>query len=162
VTRLFLAGPVLVALLAASPAAAQFRLDLDPGARVRVTTAAAPEERVVGRVVRVGADSLLITPHGAPAGAATGYALSDVAVLEVRGGHDRKHGALLVGGGFTAISAVAGGIDRGRDRISSSDLALTIVGNAVFGALIGAAFGPAGWRKLPLPGRTATVQAPAR
>ncbi|HET6762156.1 MAG TPA: hypothetical protein VFH27_00755, partial [Longimicrobiaceae bacterium] len=95
------------------------------------------------------------------AGVATGYALSDVAVLEVRGGHDRTRGALLFGGGFAGISAVAGGIDLGRDRISSGDLAFTIVGNAVVGALIGAAFGPAGWRKVPLPGRAA-APAPAR
>jgi hypothetical protein len=80
----------------------------------------------------------------------------------VRGGHDRKRGALLVGGIGGGIGAVAGGVDYSRDRISGSDLVLTVVGNVAFGALIGMFVGPSGWRKVPLPGRTAAAQAPAR
>jgi hypothetical protein len=143
------------ALLHAAPAAAQFRIDLAPGADVRIATSAAPELRVRGRVVRTDGNgtTVVIWPRGAAAGTETGYAVRDLASLEVRGGRDRVRGALIGAGILTAITAVFGGIDKAQGRISSGDLAGTVASNAAGGALLGFALAPRGWRRLPLPGR---------
>jgi hypothetical protein len=153
--RLVSAAFAAAALFGAVPAAAQFRIDLDPGADVRLATAAAPDVRVRGRVVRMDGNgsTVIVWPRGAAAGVETGYIVADLASLEVRAGRDRKRGALIGAGIATAFAALFGGIDRARGEISSGELAGTVVSNAVAGALLGYAFAPRGWHRLPLPGR---------
>ena len=143
------------AMLGAVPAAAQFRIDLDPGARVRLTTAAAPDQKVAATVVRIDGNgsTVIVWPRGAAPGVEERYALSDLAMLEVRGGRDRARGVMIGAGIATASAALFGGIDRARGKISSGELTGTVVSNAVAGALLGYAFAPRGWRRLPLPGR---------
>jgi hypothetical protein len=143
------------ALLGAAPAAAQFRIDLDPGAQVRLATAAAPERFVRGRVLRMdgGGTTIVVWPRSAAPGVEAAYPLSELATLEVRGGRDRARGALIGVAIATAGSALFGGIDRVRGELSSGELAGTVAGNAVAGALLGYAFAPRGWRRLPLPRR---------
>jgi len=141
------------ALLRAAPAAAQFRIDLQPGAELRLATAAAPDVHVRGRVVRSDGNgtTVIIWPRGAPAGTETRYAMHDLASLEVRAGKDRMRGMVIGAAIATALSAVFGGIDNAHGRISSEELTSTVASNAVFGGLLGFAFAPRGWRALPLP-----------
>ena len=153
---LALAIAVAAVLLGATSAAAQFRIDLAPGAEVRIATAAAPELPVRGRVVRSddNGTTVVIWARGTPPGTETGYAVRDLASLEVRAGRNRARGALIGAGIATAGAAVFGGFDNARGKISSGELAGTVVSNAVAGALLGALFAPRGWRRLPLPGRS--------
>lgn len=148
--------------LAAAPAAAQFRIDLQPGAEVRLATAAAPEARVRARVVRMdgGGTTVVVWPRGAAQGVETRYAVPELASIEVRAGRDRGRGAWIGAAIATAGSALFGGIDRARGNISSGELAGTVASNAVFGALLGYAFAPRGWRRLPLPGHGDAANAP--
>jgi hypothetical protein len=141
------------ALLRAAPAAAQFRIDLEPGAYVRIATAAAPDVRVRGRVVPSDGDgsTVIVWPRGAPAGTETRYAMRDLASLEVRAGKDRLRGALIGAAIGTVFSSVFGAIDHARGDISSGELASTVASDAVVGGLLGFAFAPRGWRALPLP-----------
>lgn len=139
------------ALLRAAPAAAQFRIDLEPGTRVRLTTAAEPAERVRGSVVRSDGATLVIQARGLPVGRETSYRVQDLASIEVRGGKNRPRGALVGSAIATGFAALFGGIDHARGEISSGELTGTVVSNAVAGALLGYAFAPRGWRALPLP-----------
>jgi hypothetical protein len=94
---------------------------------------------------------IVVWPRGAAPGVEERYALSDLAMLEVRGGRDRARGALIGAGIGVVIVGVFGGIDHARGEISSGELAGTVASNAVAGALLGALFAPRGWRRLPLP-----------
>lgn len=154
--RLLAAAIAAAALFDAAPGAAQFRIDLEPGADVRLATAAAPDVRARARVVRMdgNGNTIIVWPRGAAPGVETGYAVADLASLEVRAGRDRKRGALIGAAIATAFAALFGGIDRARGEISSGELTGTVVSNAVAGALLGYAFAPRGWRELPLPGRS--------
>src|SRR5215210_7073912 len=94
------------ALLRAAPAAAQFRIDLEPGTRVRLTTASEPAERVRGSMVRSEGATLVVQARGLPAGRETSYRVQDLAALEVRGGRNRARGALVgsaIASGFAAL-----------------------------------------------------------
>jgi len=151
--RLLAAAFAAAVLLGAAPAAAQFRIDLDSGADVRLATAAAPDVRVRGRVLRMAGNgnTVVIWPRSAAPGVETAYAVADLASIEVRAGRDRKRGALIGAGIATALSALFGGIDHARGKLSSGELAGTVASNAVAGGLLGYAFAPRGWRRLPLP-----------
>ncbi|HET6228816.1 MAG TPA: hypothetical protein VFE05_01990 [Longimicrobiaceae bacterium] len=157
------AAVLAASALRAAPAAAQFRLDLEPGAAVRVTTLAAPGVQVTGKALRTDGNgsTIVIWPRSAPAGTETRYALSDLAMLEVRGGKNRTRGALMGAGIAAALAAVFGGIDSARGRISSGELTSTVGWDAVFGAGVGALFAPRRWQPLPLPGRPAPSVEPA-
>ncbi|HYH82009.1 MAG TPA: hypothetical protein VEX86_19540 [Longimicrobium sp.] len=146
-------------LLRAAPAAAQFRVDLDPGAPVRLTTAAEPEVRVVATYLRPDGNgtTIVVWPRGAPDGTQASYAIADLASLEVRSGRNRERGALIGAGLATAITGVFGGIDHARGGISSGELAGTVASNALFGGLLGYLLAPRGWRPLPLPRRSASA-----
>jgi len=141
------------ALLRAVPAAAQFRIDLEPSANVRLATLAAPDVRVRGKIARTDGNgtTVVIWPRGAPAGSETSYAMRDLASIEVRGGRDRMRGTLIGTTIATVGSALFGGIDRARGEISSGELTGTVASNAVIGGLLGYAFAPRGWIALPLP-----------
>ncbi len=144
------------ALLHAAPAAAQFRVELAPGAAVRVTAAADPGRPVVGTFLRADGNGnvIVVWPRSMPAGAETRYALADLAALEVRAGKDRRRGA-LVGAGILAVgTGIFGGIDRSRGRISSGELVGTVASNAAFGGVLGYFLAPRGWRGVPLPGHS--------
>jgi len=146
------------ALLRAAPAAAQFRIDLQPGTRVRLTTAVEPVERVRGRVIRSEDNGMTFVVQarvrGLRAGREMSYRVQDLASVEVRGGRNRARGVLMGVAIATGISGVFGGIDHARGELSSGELAGTVVSNAVAGALLGYAFAPRGWLALPLPRAT--------
>jgi hypothetical protein len=143
------------ALLRAAPAAAQFRIDFEPGAQVRLATAAAPDVHLRGRVA--GADgngtTVVVWPKGAPAGTETRYAVRELASLEVRTGKDRLRGTVIGATIGTLLATFFGGIDHARGNISSGELASTVAGNAFVGGVLGFVFAPRGWRPLPLPPR---------
>lgn len=150
-----LAGAALAAaaLLRAAPAAAQFRVDLNPGVAVRLTASAQPDRPVVATWLRADGNGnvIVVWPRGTVAGTEARYAVADLAALEIRAGRNRGRGALIGATIATAGAIVFGGIDRARGGISSDELAGTVVGNAVAGGLLGYLFAPRGWRKLPLP-----------
>jgi hypothetical protein len=100
-----------------------------------------------------GGTTVVVWPRGAAPGVEASYALPDLAALEVRGGRDRARGALIGAGIATALAALFGGIDHARGELSSGELTGTVASNAVAGALLGFAFAPRGWRRLPLPSR---------
>lgn len=153
--RRLAAACAAIALLRAAPAAAQFRIDLEPGAQVRFATIAAPDVHLRGRVARVDGNgsTVIVWPRGTPAGTETRHAVADLASLEVRAGKDRLRGALVGATIGTLLATVFGGIDQARGNISSDELASTVVGNAAVGGVLGLVFAPRGWRRLPLPGR---------
>jgi hypothetical protein len=147
------------ALIRAAPAAAQFRVELDPGVPVRLTSAAEPGRQVTATYLRADGNGniIVVWPRGAPAGTERRYALADLAALEVRAGKNRQRGALIGAGIGTVGSAIFGGIDQSQGRISSGELVGTVASNAVFGGLLGYFLAPRGWRGVPLPGRSETT-----
>jgi len=104
-TRLLAAALTAAALFGAAPAVAQLRINLEPGADVRLDTAAAPDVRARGEVLRVGGNGstiviwpiaaarvginvIVIWPRAAAPGVETGYAVADLASIEVRAERD--------------------------------------------------------------------------
>lgn len=149
-------------LLAAAPAggAAQQRmaLTLETGTQVRVETRAAPGERLVGRVLASTPDSLSLLPRRDAPPVALHY--PDLLSLEVRGGEDRRRGFLIGAGVGAGIAVVFGGIDAAGGEMTAGDVASIAIGNALIGGLVGYAFAPKGWQRLPLSAATRPVQAP--
>lgn len=146
-------GAITLALAlnaAGSPAQLPVRVALDPGTQVRLTTDSAPHRRVVGRVASLRADTLRLQPHGG-FGGAPAYPTASIRTLEIRGGEDKRRGILIGAGIGAGIVLVFGGMDHARGQISSNELLSTMVGNALIGGLIGYAFAPTGWERIPVP-----------
>jgi hypothetical protein len=125
-----------------------YRLAIDPGTDVRFRLRADPERDVRGRVYAMAGDTLVLVSDGA---VSPRYPLATLSRLEIRGGEDKRRGMLLGAGALGGIAVVFGGIDAAKGNISGGDLAGTIIGNALIGALIGYAVAPRGWVRLPLP-----------
>ncbi|MDB4878652.1 MAG: hypothetical protein JWL60_98 [Gemmatimonadetes bacterium] len=154
----------LVALLGALtliawPAHAQqggYRLVIDQGIDVRLTTRGESGTRIAGRAGGVRADTLLLAESS---GAITRrFLLRDLSSLEIRGGRNRRRGATIGAILGATITGIAGGIDVSKnassapdDRISIGEVIGAAVGNAAIGGLIGYALAPGGWERLPLP-----------
>lgn len=79
-------------------------------------------------------------------------AMADLSALEVRGGEDKRRGFLIGAGIAGGITAVFGGIDASKGRITNDDLVGTLIVNSLIGGLVGYAFAPKGWERIPLPG----------
>lgn len=80
-------------------------------------------------------------------------AIADLSAIELRGGENKRRGFLIGAGVATAITGVFGGIDASRGNISNDDLIGTLIVNALIGGLVGYAFAPKGWERIPLPSR---------
>ena len=160
IRRFALAGVVALGLAATHAAGAQapYRVALEPGTRVRVTTDGVPDRRVIGSVLALRDDTLALRgtdgQHRFP--------LTHLRSLEVRGGKDRRRGMLIGGGIAFGITAVFGGVDRANGQISTGGLTETLATNAVIGALVGWVFAPTGWEPIPLPYRGREAENSAR
>ncbi len=136
-------------ILIVAPAGAQSitGLTIDPGTEIRVTPRLPTTARVRGRVVVLARDTIVLRDGGT----VSRFALADLSALEVRGGENKRRGFLIGAGVATGITAIFGGIDASKGRISNDDLIGTIIVNALIGGLVGYAFAPKGWERIPLP-----------
>lgn len=78
-------------------------------------------------------------------------ALSDLSALEVRAGENKRRGFLIGAGVAAVITGTFGGIDAAKGEITRDDLVGTILANSLIGGLVGYAFAPKGWERIPLP-----------
>lgn len=122
-------------------------LTITPGTELRLTPRAAGMPRRRGRVVQLAGDTLVLREGDA----LSHTALADLAALEVRGGEDKRRGFLIGAGVATGITGVFGGIDVSKGNISRDDFVGTLIVNALIGGLVGYAFAPKGWERIPLP-----------
>lgn len=144
------AGLSLGALAVTADAQQRATLTMETGTQVRVETHAAPGERVVGRVLASTRDSLSVLPRRSAE--VVTYHVPELLSLEVRGGRDRRRGALIGAGVAAGIAVVFGGIDAARGELGVGEVGGIAVGNALVGALAGALLAPKGWQRLPVPG----------
>jgi len=149
-TRATFAALTACALSVPEPAGAQSTvgLTINPGTEIRVTTRRPATSRVRGRVVVLARDTIVLRDGGT----VSRFAVADLSALEVRGGEDKRRGFLIGAGVATGITGIFGGIDASKGRISNDDLIGTIIVNALIGGLVGYAFAPKGWERIPLPG----------
>ena len=122
-------------------------LTIAAGTELRLTPRAAGMPRRRGRVVQLAGDTLVLREGDA----LSHTALSDLAALEVRGGEDKRRGFLIGAGVAAGITGVFGGIDVSKGNISRDDFVGTLIVNALIGGLVGYAFAPKGWERIPLP-----------
>jgi hypothetical protein len=122
-------------------------LVVTPGTEVRLTPRAVGATRIRGRVVILARDTIVLRDDAS----VSRTALRDLAAIEVRGGEDKRRGFLIGAGVATVITGVFGGIDASKGEITKEDFAGTLLFNALVGGLIGYAFAPKGWERIPLP-----------
>ena len=128
-----------------------YRLSVDPRTDVRLATRASPSVFTRGEVALVAGDTLFLVPRDSRG--ARSVTLSDLALLQVRGGKDHPRGVAYGAAAFALVTAVAGGIDHAHGAISAGDVLASVVGNALIGGLVGYAFAPTGWESVALPRR---------
>jgi hypothetical protein len=147
--RVIHASITAVLVLCARSAAAQdgSSLVVTPGTEVRLTPRIAGAPRMRGRVVVLARDTIVLRDDAA----LSRTALRDLSAIEVRGGEDKRRGFLIGAGVATAITGVAGGIDVSKGNISGGDFVGTLLFNALIGGLVGYAFAPKGWERIPMP-----------
>ena len=102
-----------------------------------------------GRVVVLAGDTIVLRDGDA----ISRTALADVAALEVRGGEDKQRGFAIGAGIAAGITGVFGGIDASKGNITRDDFIGTMIVNSLIGGLVGYAFAPKGWERIPLPAR---------
>jgi len=122
-------------------------LVLTPGTEVRLTPRMPDARRLRGRVMVLARDTIVLRDGDAISHSAIG----DLAAIEVRGGEDKRRGFLIGAGIAGGITAVFGGIDASKGEISNDDLVGTLILNTLIGGLVGYAFAPKGWMRIPLP-----------
>lgn len=149
-SRAAFAAVAASALSISAPAGAQsvVGLTITPGTEIRVTPRPPATSRVRGRVVVLARDTIVLRDGGT----VSRFAIADLSALEVRGGEDKRRGFLIGAGVATGITGIFGGIDASKGRISNDDLIGTLIVNALIGGLVGYAFAPTGWERIPLPG----------
>ncbi len=145
--RLLASFVLTLSALEAASAQASAGLTIAPGTELRLTPRAAGAPRRRGRVVQLAGDTLVLRDGDA----LSHTALSDLAALEVRGGEDKRRGFLIGAGVAAGITGVFGGIDVSKGNISRDDFVGTLIVNALIGGLVGYAFAPKGWERIPLP-----------
>lgn len=123
-------------------------LTINPGTEIRVTPRPPATSRVRGRVVILARDTIVLRDGGT----VSRFAIDDLSAIEVRGGENKRRGFLIGAGVATGITGIFGGIDASKGRISNDDLIGTLIVNALIGGLVGYAFAPTGWERIPLPG----------
>lgn len=146
-TTLLMSLLLLFSALDVASAQASAGLTIAPGTELRLTPRAAGMPRRRGRVVQLAGDTLVLREGDA----LSRTALSDLAALEVRGGEDKRRGFLIGAGVASGITGVFGGIDLSKGNITSEDFVGTLLFNALIGGLVGYAFAPKGWERIPLP-----------
>jgi hypothetical protein len=139
---------LVLAAFDASSAQSGTGLTISPGTEVRLTPRAPDAPRMRGRVVVLARDTIVLRDGESLSRAA----VADLAALEVRGGEDKRRGFLIGAGIAGGITAVFGGIDASKGEISNDDLIGTLIVNTLIGGLVGYAFAPKGWERIPLPG----------
>jgi hypothetical protein len=144
---LFTSFLLLLSALDVASAQASAGLTIAPGTELRLTPRAAGMPRRRGRVVQLAGDTLVLREGDA----LSHTALSDLAALEVRGGEDKRRGFLIGAGVASGITGVFGGIDLSKGNITREDFVGTLLFNALVGGLVGYAFAPKGWERIPLP-----------
>ena len=123
-------------------------LTINPGTEIRVTPRPPATSRTHGRVVILARDTIVLRDGGT----VSRFAIDDLSAIEVRGGENKRRGFLIGAGVATGITGIFGGIDASKGRISNDDLIGTLIVNALIGGLVGYAFAPKGWERIPLPG----------
>jgi hypothetical protein len=111
-------------------------LAIEPGERVRLTLSRSPQPRIEGKVGFVSGDSISLRGVNGD----TPFALSDVALLEVR----RKSGGSFVRSvAYGLLGGVVGGAAAGaaRGNVNTGDGRISTAGNALIGAVVGGALG---------------------
>ena len=167
IARLLAPGMPLLLVVLAWPGSARaqgspgYSIRVSPGADVRIGLSGRSGERLTGRVVHAPPDSIYVqlTRSATP----TGFALAQLASLEVRGGEHRRRGfgrGAGIGGGLgLALTVVGGATD---PEVSRGDLIGIGMGNVLILGAIGGVFGymlaPAGWQKIPLPRQAHTLE----
>jgi hypothetical protein len=122
-------------------------LTITPGTEVRLTPRAPEVPRVRGRVVVLARDTIVLRDGES----ISRTAVADLAAIEVRGGEDKRRGFLIGAGIAGGITAIFGGIDASKGEITNDDLIGTFILNSLIGGLVGYAFAPKGWERIPLP-----------
>lgn len=127
------------------------RLAIDEGVHLRFSLRSDTTGVRQGSSGSVVDDTLRLQPRGGvPARA---LALRDLSRLEISGGDDKRKGMLIGAGIVGGATAIFAGVDASKGAISAGDAVGTVAVNALLGALVGYAFAPAGWERLPLPSR---------
>lgn len=122
-------------------------LTITPGTEIRLMPRVATAPSIRGRVVVLARDTIVVRSDEAT----SRTALADLAAIEVRGGEDKRRGFLIGAGVATAITGIFGGIDAAKGTITADDFVGTLLVNALVGGLVGYAFAPKGWERIPLP-----------
>ena len=142
---------MFLVLLLAAPRDARTQsgsgLTITPGTEIRLTPRAPDLPRTRGRVVVLARDTIVLRDGES----VSRTAIADLAAIEVRGGEDKRRGFLIGAGIAGGITAIFGGIDASKGEISNDDLIGTFILNTLIGGLVGYAFAPAGWERIPLP-----------
>lgn len=137
-----------LAFIASAPTSVTAQLapgvEISPATKLRLTLVA-PRDRFTGAFLSADRDSIRVDR-----GSRATYGFDNVRRLEVRGGRDRRRGALIGAGILGGVALVAGGIDVSRGNLSTGEWLGTIAGNALFGGLLGLALPPRGWVDVPL------------
>ncbi|HZE08909.1 MAG TPA: hypothetical protein VE110_09165 [Gemmatimonadaceae bacterium] len=127
------------------------------GERVRLTLSRPPKPRVEGKVGFISGDSISLRGVNGE----TPFALSDVALLEVR---RRSGGSFVRSVAYGLLGGVVGGAAAGaaRGNVNTGDGRISAEGNALLGAIGGGALGLVGgavygaccsstWKAVPIP-----------
>lgn len=150
-SRRFMVAMSAVAL--ASPALAQGSagVSITPGTELRVARITNPEPKIHGKLVVLAGDTIVLRDGDVTAR----VPLGELASLEVRGGEDKRRGFLIGSGAMAAVTGVILGLGAGGAGVTPGEAFGTILGNALVGGLVGYAFAPAGWERIPLTVSTA-------
>lgn len=143
-----LAAALCLAVTApAATAQSSAGISLVPGTEVRLVPRDAGTPTHRGRVVVLERDTIVLRSDAG----LSRTALRDLAALEVRGGEDKRRGFLIGAGIAAGITGVFGGIDASKGNITRDDFIGTMIVNSLIGGLVGYAFAPKGWERIPLP-----------
>ena len=147
VMRALTAAALTVSALDTAGAQSVAGLTIAPGTEIRLTPRAPGAPHVRGRVVVLARDTIVVRDKET----VSRTAIADLSAIELRGGENKRRGFLIGAGVATAITGVFGGIDAAKRNISNDDLIGTLIVNALIGGLVGYAFAPKGWERIPLP-----------
>lgn len=120
------------------------RVSFIPDARIRYQLIASGARRRNSTVQSFANDTLVVEGEVA-------IPLSQLASAEVRGGRNVRRGIMYGVAIITGITAAGAIPDHSRGVIGTGEMMRTFFGNAVFGGLLGAAFAPKGWVRVPIP-----------
>lgn len=147
VMRALAAAALAVSALDTAGAQSDAGITIAPGTEIRLTPRAAGAPRLRGRVVVLARDTIVVRDDQT----VWRTAIADLSAIELRGGENKRRGFLIGAGVATAITGVFGGIDARKGNITNDDLIGAIIVNALIGGLVGYAFAPKGWERIPLP-----------